>query len=42
MAMLRNDDAVAVDDLDRDALQSLVADGLAEISAGRAHLPLHA
>jgi A/G-specific adenine glycosylase len=40
MAKLRAADTVAVGDLDPDALQSLVADGLAEISAGRAHLPL--
>jgi hypothetical protein len=40
MARLRAADTVAVGDLDPDALQSLVADGLAEISDGRAHLPL--
>ena len=39
MARLRAEDAVAVRDLDAEALESLVADGLAVVSRGRASLP---
>lgn len=39
MARLRAEPAVAVGDLDTEALTSLVADGLAAITRGRAHLP---
>lgn len=39
MARLRAEPAVAVGDLDAEALASLVADGLAAITRGHAHLP---
>lgn len=39
MERLRSADAVPVDDLDAEALESLVADGLAVVERGRASLP---
>jgi A/G-specific adenine glycosylase len=41
MAELRARDEVEVADLDREALDSLVRDGLAEITGAHAHLPAH-
>ena len=39
MARLRTEDAVAVSELDTEALASLVTDGLATIANRRAQLP---
>jgi A/G-specific adenine glycosylase len=39
MAELRARDEVAVADLDREALDTLVRDGLAEVTGAHAHLP---